>query len=110
MDWEEEFDLLDLVGGGRLGTGVKKGWLVGGLEGDGRGDGEVEREGEREGEGGGGKEEGGGDDGLSSSSFDKGQAYERTDGDDDAMMQKLKQNQVSREPRVRTFCLEWGGM
>lgn len=30
MDWDQEFDLLDLVGGGRLGTGVKKGFLVGG--------------------------------------------------------------------------------
>ena len=32
MDWDQEFDLLDLVGGGRLGTGVKKGFLIGGLE------------------------------------------------------------------------------
>ncbi|KAF7194162.1 putative tRNA-splicing endonuclease subunit tsp-4 [Pseudocercospora fuligena] len=32
MDWDQEFDLLDLVGGGRLGTGVKKGFLVGGKE------------------------------------------------------------------------------
>jgi tRNA-splicing endonuclease subunit Sen34 len=32
MDWDQEFDLLDLVGGGRLGTGVKKGFLVGGIE------------------------------------------------------------------------------
>lgn len=30
--WDEEVDLLDLVGGGRLGTGVKKGWLIGGVE------------------------------------------------------------------------------
>ncbi|KAL8659213.1 MAG: hypothetical protein Q9226_000551 [Calogaya cf. arnoldii] len=29
-DWDEEIDILDLVGGGRLGTGVKKGWLIGG--------------------------------------------------------------------------------
>ncbi|KAI9770630.1 MAG: tRNA-splicing endonuclease subunit [Geoglossum simile] len=29
--WDEEFSLLDLVAGGRLGTGVKKGFLVGGL-------------------------------------------------------------------------------
>lgn len=33
MDWDEEFDLLDIVGGGRLGTGVKKGFLIGGREG-----------------------------------------------------------------------------
>jgi len=32
MDWDDEFDLLDIVGGGRLGTGVKKGFLVGGVE------------------------------------------------------------------------------
>ena len=30
--WDEELDLLDIVGGGRLGTGVKKGWLIGGVE------------------------------------------------------------------------------
>ncbi|KAH0545539.1 hypothetical protein FGG08_000370 [Glutinoglossum americanum] len=30
--WDEEFSLLDLVAGGRLGTGVKKGFLIGGLE------------------------------------------------------------------------------
>lgn len=30
LDWDEEFDMLDLVGGGRLGTGVKKGYLIGG--------------------------------------------------------------------------------
>lgn len=30
--WDEEIDLIDLVGGGRLGTGVKKGWLVGGVQ------------------------------------------------------------------------------
>jgi len=32
MEWDREFDLMDLVGGGRLGTGVKKGFLVGGQE------------------------------------------------------------------------------
>lgn len=31
-EWDEEINLLDLVGGGRLGTGVKKGWLIGGSE------------------------------------------------------------------------------
>jgi len=31
-EWDEEIDLLDIVGGGRLGTGVKKGYLVGGVE------------------------------------------------------------------------------
>ncbi|EME40431.1 hypothetical protein DOTSEDRAFT_74114 [Dothistroma septosporum NZE10] len=32
MDWDKEFDLQGLVGGGRLGTGVKKGFLLGGEE------------------------------------------------------------------------------
>ncbi|GAB7346939.1 hypothetical protein MBLNU459_g2002t1 [Dothideomycetes sp. NU459] len=32
MDWDEEFDLMNVVGGGRLGTGVKKGFLIGGAE------------------------------------------------------------------------------
>ncbi|MCJ1362611.1 tRNA-splicing endonuclease subunit [Acarospora aff. strigata] len=58
MQWDEELDLLDLVGGGRLGTGVKKGFLIGG----------VERQGEH-----------------------------RTD-------------ELIKEGRVRTFCIEWGGM
>jgi tRNA-splicing endonuclease subunit Sen34 len=30
MGWDEEIDLLDVVSGGRLGTGVKKGYLIGG--------------------------------------------------------------------------------
>ena len=30
VDWEERIDLMDFVGGGRLGTGVKKGFLLGG--------------------------------------------------------------------------------
>ncbi|KAI9797407.1 MAG: tRNA-splicing endonuclease subunit [Candelina submexicana] len=59
--WDEEFELLDLVGGGRLGTGVKKGFLIGGLEG----------------------------------------------------ADTLKSDEESRDKagqRVRTFCIEWGGM
>ena len=31
-DWHEEVDLMSLIGAGRLGTGVKKGFLVGGVE------------------------------------------------------------------------------
>lgn len=30
LGWDEEFDLLDIVGGGRLGTGTKKAYMVGG--------------------------------------------------------------------------------
>jgi len=29
-EWEEEIEVMELVGGGRLGTGVKKGFLIGG--------------------------------------------------------------------------------
>ncbi|KAK1080445.1 tRNA-splicing endonuclease subunit [Friedmanniomyces endolithicus] len=31
LGWDDEFDLLDLVTGGRKGTGVKKGYLLGGI-------------------------------------------------------------------------------
>jgi tRNA-splicing endonuclease subunit Sen34 len=30
LDWDEEFDLLDVIGGGRLSTRVKKAYLIGG--------------------------------------------------------------------------------
>lgn len=33
--WEQEIPLLDLIGGGRLGTAVKKGFLIGGKKDDG---------------------------------------------------------------------------
>jgi tRNA-splicing endonuclease subunit Sen34 len=32
VDWDQEIELMDIVGGGRLGTGVKKGYLIGGKE------------------------------------------------------------------------------
>ena len=32
MGWDQEFDLMDIVGGGRLGTGTKKAYMVGGEE------------------------------------------------------------------------------
>ncbi|KAL8713013.1 MAG: hypothetical protein Q9220_002873 [cf. Caloplaca sp. 1 TL-2023] len=60
-EWDEEIDLLDLVGGGRLGTGVKKGWLIGGVE---------------------------------KKSEDEGGHQSTARGD----------------YKVRTFCIEWGGM
>ncbi|KAL4872586.1 hypothetical protein BDV12DRAFT_134056 [Aspergillus spectabilis] len=31
-EWDEEMDLMDVIAGGRLGTGVKKGFLVGGAD------------------------------------------------------------------------------
>ncbi|KAF8430050.1 hypothetical protein EV426DRAFT_579462 [Tirmania nivea] len=30
LGWDEEISVMDIVGGGRLGTGVKKAWMVGG--------------------------------------------------------------------------------
>jgi tRNA-splicing endonuclease subunit Sen34 len=38
QDWDEDIDLLDIVGGGRLGTGVKKGYMIGGATQHGEGD------------------------------------------------------------------------
>lgn len=32
MDWDEEFDLIDVIGGGRLANRVKKAYLIGGEE------------------------------------------------------------------------------
>ncbi|KAI9789832.1 MAG: tRNA-splicing endonuclease subunit [Peltula sp. TS41687] len=60
-EWEEELDLLDIIGGGRLGTGVKKGFLIGGVE-------------------------------------------KNDEGDD------MEGGSGKKEERVRTFCIEWGGM
>jgi len=34
LGWDEEIDLIDIVGGGRLGTGVKKAWTFGGKPSD----------------------------------------------------------------------------
>ncbi|KAF7596361.1 tRNA-splicing endonuclease subunit [Aspergillus hancockii] len=31
-EWDEELDLMDIIAGGRLGTGVKKGFMIGGAE------------------------------------------------------------------------------
>ena len=74
-EWDEEIDLLDLVGGGRLGTGVKKGWLIGGVE--------------------------------------KGSPKPEKDGITDGSLTSDKQRSAD-DPgeccRVRTFCIEWGGM
>jgi tRNA-splicing endonuclease subunit Sen34 len=35
-EWDEEINLIDIVGGGRLGTGVKKGYLLGGTNPEGQ--------------------------------------------------------------------------
>lgn len=49
-EWDEEVELLTLIGGGRLGTGVKKGFLVGGKEGGGGREGKSD-DGDNDGEG-----------------------------------------------------------
>ena len=71
-DWDEEMDLLGLVGGGRLGTGVKKGWLIGGAE-------------------------------------EQASDAPSSDGGEQLDTMKTK-NTGSRTAKVRTFCIEWGGM
>lgn len=121
LDWDEEFDLLDLVGGGRLGTGVKKGWLIGGVERDGDGDGDgnyedggvkgkrdVEGEGEEE-------EEGNHKVQKDEREFEGGDGNESSlDAEEVPVASKkgyAEQNKsIQKKPKVRTFCLEWGGM
>ncbi|KAI8942478.1 hypothetical protein NX059_000545 [Plenodomus lindquistii] len=39
LAWDEEFDLLDVVGGGRLGTGTKKAYMIGGEDPEGKAEG-----------------------------------------------------------------------
>ena len=70
-NWDEEFGLLDVVGGGRLGTGVKKGWLIGGVEGKHNRQGALE---------------------------------------DIASTETTAIRSKNNEAKVRTFCIEWGGM
>ena len=75
MDWDEDINLLDIVGGGRLGTGVKKGWLIGGVENQ--------------------------EDYMTDPN-------ERSEGDEPN--KTLEENKHIYSGRVRTFCIEWGGM
>ncbi|MCJ1437120.1 tRNA-splicing endonuclease subunit [Xylographa pallens] len=88
MDWDEEIDLLDLVGGGRLGTGVKKGWLIGGPEKriDSKSVFTTEHVDDEISEG-------------SMSSRDR----DNTDG-------PAEPGENGSAAGVRTFCIEWGGM
>ncbi|MCJ1415996.1 tRNA-splicing endonuclease subunit [Xylographa parallela] len=88
MDWDEEIDLLDLVGGGRLGTGVKKGWLIGGPEK------RIDRKS--------GSVTEHVDDNTSESSISSPN-QDSTDGAADYC-------EVGSASGVRTFCIEWGGM
>lgn len=73
-EWDEEIDLLDLIGGGRLGTGVKKGWLIGGVE----------------------KKE---------PRHEQGKILEP-----ESRQNNEPSTDNTGEGRVRTLCIEWGGM
>ena len=66
-EWDEDIDLLDLVGGGRLSTGVKKSWLIGGVE-------------------------------------------EPKSSVTDVDEVKHGKAAANDSTKVRTFCIEWGGM
>ncbi|KAK5746189.1 tRNA-splicing endonuclease subunit [Elasticomyces elasticus] len=83
LGWDEEFELGDLVAGGRLGTGVKKGWLLGGAEEEKDG---VNETGERT------RQRAHEDDGTGGHDSN---VADREDGQKD---------------EVRVFCVEWGGM
>ncbi len=81
-EWDEEIDLLDLVGGGRLGTGVKKGWLIGGVEK------RQPQNGPRE----------------------SSQTEPQVGSSENSRSNKELSTDDTSENRVRTFCIEWGGM
>ncbi|MCJ1395867.1 tRNA-splicing endonuclease subunit [Xylographa bjoerkii] len=88
MDWDEEIDLLDLIGGGRLGTGVKKGWLIGGVE--------ARMDDQNN---------------YAADSVAKEMSHDRTTSPNrDAMDGAAEYWGNGSVSRVRTFCIEWGGM
>ncbi|KAI1336024.1 SEN34 subunit of tRNA-splicing endonuclease [Xylariaceae sp. FL0016] len=78
--WEDEISMLDLVGGGRLGTNVKKGYLIGGAVGA--------------------TDVSSGDGNGSGSGIAGDDVSERGKGSGDG----------SLGPPVRTFCIEWAGI
>ena len=122
VGWNEEIDLMKLVGGGRLGTGVKKAWLIGGREEEEEEDEEgetvvVAAEEEEE------EEEEGKDEQRRKNEFKK----EEDDGDrpasasasaagscDDRISSDRKgpnnNNNSSTRMKVRTFSIEWAAM
>ncbi|MCJ1369061.1 tRNA-splicing endonuclease subunit [Loxospora ochrophaea] len=89
VDWDEEIDLLDLVGGGRLGTGVKKGWLIGGPESSKADD--TQDVGDT---GSGGALEG----------------HFRSEASRVEVENSQKHGSPHSDEGVRVFCIEWGGM
>ena len=83
-NWNEEINLLDLVGGGRLGTGVKKGWLLGGRNND---------------------------DNEESAVNPGGMAHLESElSVSSSEERKVLQEPSSRAAQVRVFCIEWAGM
>ena len=88
MDWDEEISLLDLVGGGRLGTGVKKGWLIGGVE---------DRFGDENSL-------------VTSRVAEKIAENLITHQNTESKERSIRMAAKASKSRVRTFCIEWGGM
>ncbi|MCJ1401760.1 tRNA-splicing endonuclease subunit [Xylographa trunciseda] len=88
VDWDEEVDLLDLVGGGRLGTGVKKGWLIGGPEK------KIDSENLR----------------VSGHVANEMSQEPTTSQNRERMDEVAAHRGIGSASRVRTFCIEWGGM
>ena len=87
-DWDEEISLLDVIGGGRLGTGVKKGWLIGGLE----------------------EQAKLGDSQTNVSSQNTKSELVKTINYDEKTLQTQSIETPEAKSRIRTFCIEWGGM
>lgn len=83
-NWNEEINLLDLVGGGRLGTGVKKGWLLGGRSDD--------------------------DNEESAVNPDDIAHLESKSSVSSFKERKVPQEASSSAAQVRVFCIEWAGM
>ncbi|MCJ1409248.1 tRNA-splicing endonuclease subunit [Ptychographa xylographoides] len=88
FEWDEEFDLMNLVGGGRLGTGVKKGWLIGGAS-----DADAEQQTRKRNE-----------------PYPKSATSTLTDLDDQKIEEVNGPSYNKTAAVVRTFCIEWGGM
>ncbi|KAK3637572.1 tRNA-splicing endonuclease subunit [Elasticomyces elasticus] len=83
LGWDEEFELGDLVAGGRLGTGVKKGWLLGGAE--------------------------EGKDGTNGTG-ERTRLRAHEDGGTGGHDCNVADREDGQKDEVRVFCVEWGGM
>ncbi|KAH9897298.1 tRNA intron endonuclease [Xylariomycetidae sp. FL2044] len=87
--WDEEISMIDLVGGGRLGTGVKKGYLIGG---------EVQPSGD------------GGSAAAAAAAAATDQEPGKIADDDENVGSDSAAKKGATAPPVRTFCIEWAAM